>query len=152
MKKVFAIVLILIMLFSLVACGNKSVEKELIGNWVGAEGDSVFFMEFSKDSVVLFGIDDFWEEVFDYKGTYFIDKENSKIHITVNVDGENEEREIEYGYKDEKLFVKAPYYYPLDDGYVDVFFKKMTDKQMKELMQIKQNKQLVEFVHELIAE
>ena len=38
MKRLASVLLVLLMLLSLVACGKKSMKEQLVGSWYGTEG------------------------------------------------------------------------------------------------------------------
>ena len=64
MKKIIAILLLVVMCFSLVACGNKA-EKEIVGEWKysNADGSDVSSFIFYKDGT---GTTDYFSEEADF--------------------------------------------------------------------------------------
>lgn len=62
MRKFLAIIMVLIMVFSLAACGGSAIEKELIGMWklVDAESEEEteygLGIEFTKDGKLRYGL------------------------------------------------------------------------------------------------
>ena len=69
MKKIFAMVLVLVMVFALASCGGSKNEKNIVGVWklVDAETETEYGLgiEFTKDGKLRYGLT---EEVFEAIG------------------------------------------------------------------------------------
>ena len=79
MKKVIVMFLILIMSLTLVACGNKTIEEEIIGNWIFTETDNTYIINFTTNSFKMTMVSGNYDDFFEYDGDYSINKEEKKI-------------------------------------------------------------------------
>ena len=80
MKKVIVMFLILIMSLTFVACGNKTIEEEIIGNWIFTETDNTYIINFTTDSFKMTMVSGNYDDFFEYDGDYSINKEEKKIY------------------------------------------------------------------------
>lgn len=122
MKKVIVMFLILIMSLTFVACGNKTIEEEIIGNWIFTETDNTYIINFTTDSFKMTMVSGNYDDFFEYDGDYSINKEEKKILLSTDT---SEELELEYMYEDKELYLNL---------YDEATFEKTTEYQVEKIL------------------
>lgn len=122
MKKVIVMFLILIMSLTLVACGNKTIEEEIIGNWIFTETDNTYIINFTTNSFKMTMVSGNYDDFFEYDGDYSINKEEKKILLSTDT---SEELELKYMYEDKELYLNL---------YDEATFEKTTEYQVEKIL------------------
>ena len=122
MKKVIVMFLILIMSLTFVACGNKTIEEEIIGNWIFTETDNTYIINFTTDSFKMTMVSGNYDDFFEYDGDYSINKEEKKILLSTDT---SEALELEYMYEDKELYLNL---------YDEATFEKTTEYQVEKIL------------------
>ena len=122
MKKVIVMFLILIMSLTFVACGNKTIEEEIIGNWIFTETDNTYIINFTTDSFNMTMVSGNYDDFFEYDGDYSINKEEKKILLSTDT---SEELELEYMYEDKELYLNL---------YDEATFEKTSEYQVEKIL------------------
>lgn len=122
MKRIFSIFLILIMSLTFVACGNKSIEEEIVGNWIYTESENTYIINFTTDSFKMTMISGNYDDFFEYDGDYSINKDENTILLSTDT---SEELELEYIYEDKELYLNM---------YDEATFEKTTEYQVEKIL------------------
>ena len=97
MKKVIAVLMVVVLMFSLTACGQ-NVKKDILGTWSGVKGSYLLMFTFEEDECEAFSFytDGYSYDTDDGKGIYTID-EKAKT-ITIAIDGVSSRATLNYSY------------------------------------------------------
>ena len=97
MKKVVSIFLVLMMMFSLCACGQ-SVEDDILGSWAVIDGTYMLAVKFNDGAIEMAVINILDEDAIEEKGSYTIDEDAKTINA--NLDGKSVEFKYSYDEND----------------------------------------------------
>lgn len=122
MKRIFSIFLILIISLTFVACGNKSIEEEIVGNWIYTETDNTYIINFTTDSFKMTMVSGNYDDFFEYDGDYSINKDENKILLSTDT---SEKLELKYIYEDSELYLNM---------YDEATFEKTTEYQVEKIL------------------